>query len=433
MYECEEAMASHAGAIKRAVRSLLGGPVISDAVWRHFAEQIEEIESGARDSWTVAALKDSEDVQWLAEDVHKLLILVREQYEAGGLPIPDPGDTPIAPVALDGGAVRLSTLHSQRVVAYSMLVAAYAAEHPDVQRFRQRFLSGGLLDQEGARRFLSSPANATLHPRAFEHWGIEPAKHRAEIVDRERFATGLGAVSGEDAREYFLHVLPIKHREPTERAVGDKTVPLCRHEMTIRFTHPHEQLDAPWFEHDFRKECPIGDIHFHEDWPYWPESVLAELKRTIDALCKAYHAWTEPDACGFTLTGGVPRNSPVRTSSHVTLGLPNYAKLTLEVEPWAPESVAMAAYRTARHELCGANTKQQGGEEKGYALVAFICQHADRGWPERFQLWKREYPQWQYTSLDRFKQAWKRGRDLVGFRLWDTVPRIAEHTVNNAQ
>jgi hypothetical protein len=431
-------MGAHTEQIRRAVRRLSGCSVVSEAVWDEVVEYYEDVENAPRDLWTISALCADPNVVVLADEVRRRVEMSWAQRQAEvreGLFAENARNVAIPRVTIGEGPVRLSPLHSQRVVAYSMLVAAYAAKHTAVQRFRQQCLSTGLLDQAGARQFLNSPANATLPPGDFLRRGIPPAAHRAKIVNCEQYEDRLPANCGNDAREFFLHILPLLHRETVQRTVATKTVHLCRHEIGIQFTQPHEEVAKPWQEHDIWQSCPLGEIHFHEKWPYWSGSVLSRLKETITALCEAYPGWTEPDACGFILTGGAPSISPIRMSSHVSGGAPTYAKVTLEIEPWVPESVVLAAYRSARRTLCGRNTKQQGGEEKGYALVSFVCGHAEKEWPEIFRLWRKMYtdPKWQFNnSVDRFKQGWKRSHALVGFRPWGMFAQSAVQEAEKA-
>lgn len=387
-----------------------------------YEKKFDSIRESHTGNWTVPALEGNGGVRDLARRVRgsidASLLLANEVT----IEMPERGPRPLTTTRPAETRQVLSDLASKRAVAHSMLVATAAAEDEDVRRFRCRFLGNRLLDADGARAFLSSPANAVLGPSTMERLNVAFTAHRAEIVGCERFAERLEDC-GPDARAFYLHVLPIMHRERVRKQIGEMYVMRCRHEIVLQFTHPIQQEQPQWMEHDIR-DCHEGSIDFHEAWPYWPNSVLAELKRLIDSLCRAYPAWNEPGACAFVLTGRAPEIPPVTwaTSSH--FGFPTHGKISIEAEPWLPEADLLKAYRDARAAMCGPAAERLGGGARGYEVLTFVCEHAGMAWPALYKLWQRTCPpKWRYSAQHGFKQAYERARRDVGMRPWGILPK----------
>jgi len=319
--------------------------------------------------------------------------------------------------------VLLSDLSSRRAVAYSVLVAAVAAEDDTVQRFRERFLGNRLLDADGVRAFLGSPANAVLAPSTMDYLDIPFTAHSAEIVGCERFAERLKDCDPV-ARAFYLHTLPIEHHDWVRVQSGGKYVMRCQHEITLRFTHPVQCEHQRRMEHNTR-DCRKDHINlFRNDWPYWPGSALAELKALIDALRQSYPAWNEPGACAFVLTGKAPEIPPVTWATSYHFGIPTHGTISIEAEPWLPEADLLKAYRDARAAMCGPAAERLGGEARGYEVLTFVCEHAGMAWPELYKLWQRTRPpKWKYKAQHGFKQAYERARRDVGMRPWGILPK----------
>jgi hypothetical protein len=129
---------------------------------------------------------------------------------------------------------------------------------------------------------------------------------------------------------------------------------------------------------------------------------LEELRRLGELLTRAY-PWRHGDAVWFLLTGHVPPVFPLRAVGSITQSAhgPEWATVTLTVEPWVQAKDVTRLYRKLQRQMLGKDNRLIG--EKTLRLLEFVQEQKKtnnggmRVWMQR---WNEAYLSWQYTARD---------------------------------
>lgn len=261
----------------------------------------------------------------------------------------------------------------------------------DVVRFRETFLDGRTLPDDGARTFVESPALAHLLWLPGEGLGFPLVGHTASIEQRER---------------------RVEDRPPVER-------------VRIRVDPPGESY---WAEQSYNSPSGVPTEYLvvpsdneagFRHITIWRRTVLDRLRLLARELAKRQQ-WHESSATWFVLTNEAPALWPLEVSTRATFGTGgNRAQITLVVEPWVSASSVVKTYREVQQRMLRGRDNSPV-RERALALLRFVTTQCPTGertatWRELMAKWNAAmHPQWRYTAYQNFARDFRRvGRALL--------------------
>jgi hypothetical protein len=198
--------------------------------------------------------------------------------------------------------------------------AARACNDPLVRQYRSNVLGSRLLPDAVAREFLTSDLAQWFPVALFVKHGVSPVRHTYRVLFKDAVEQGGRRLS--------------------------------------RITIEVQGVGEPWTFQRSIDQCNAMSLLSYPAADGWVarvrvnhESVLDDLQVVANQLSRRF-PWEEYQATWFVLTGAVPLWWPVRRSI-VRLWDEDfeYQALTLVVEPWAPASTVLRAYRAAQQQM----------------------------------------------------------------------------------
>jgi len=253
------------------------------------------------------------------------------------------------------------------------ILAKEAAQLPQVERFRQKYLPDGLLGREEVKPWIEKWRQAEGEPT----WRIDfplPPGHRLDYIEHE--------------------------------IVPPVTLSKLPQDSTLRKHGLH------W----------VDEYHIVRAFPVKIGGVLDNLMRVSLHLNHRY-GWGEAAATHFVLTGDIPFASHLRYSIQrgdfvEPSGLVHrYAHIILEVDPAASPKLVESVYRRIRQSVW-AGKRYKPLSAKITALVEFVLDHKDipeqenGTWETLMKLWnklfKDEHADWAYSDSTNFAKDYHR-------------------------
>jgi hypothetical protein len=148
-----------------------------------------------------------------------------------------------------------------------------------------------------------------------------------------------------------------------------------------------------------------------------PLSLVGRVTTVANGLVRDM-PWTEEDAAWFVLTGDPPPVAPVLYGIERRFG-PGYrrAVVKLEVEPWVPQDVVLAAYRQAQAEVLPKANRSIG--ERTAELARFAASGAGQlSVGAAMRLWNETHPQWLEHDRRNFQRQAKQAMGYISSPLW---------------
>ncbi len=308
------------------------------------------------ENWISDVLADEMTVDELVETVESwrsvLVPPVEGEDPPAGPPAPSPRLVPEMPGQPDS--------RPERQRALSDLLAAFAADDPDVAAYRARVLPGGLVPWDQLADWVRRQEGQDGPPT---RWVTVPLPIRTEL---DRLGPG---------HYVFKPALGEVHA-----GIGTKI-------RLLKWAAP-------------------GDT-----WPrHTPTTIgkpLEALRSLAEALAPAY-GWTEVQAAVFIVTGVTPLVTPVRVTfgGHRVRNQIECAwaeRITLTIDPAVGPDEVAELHREARTRLGFAHLRPQTA--KHLRLAAFTGAETERlAWAERLRFWNERYPADSYEHASNFRR-----------------------------
>lgn len=304
----------------------------------------------------------------------------------------------------------------RRAEVYSFALGRLADQEEDVVAFRGECLPEGHLSEEEARRFVTSPALA-------------------------RFSSG----------ELWLNRVPLRgHTAELGRSTVEREKGRLRERAAVTITPPGSTLEAARWRTESeipgRPPPPLvrypGKIGAHAR-PVWSGSVLDGLREVAVQLARRF-PWEEADATWFVMTGKAPSIPPVRATfrfrAHEQF---SHEEIGMWALPWVPVDYVQQSYHQLRQEsLKGRErVRERGLTERALEVFRFVLEQLSAaewaqgatkpawgGWTRLFHAWNTAHPEWQYSQIGGFWNAYQRAHKAIldppaeGSRFYDLIP-----------
>jgi hypothetical protein len=285
-----------------------------------------------------------------------------------------------------------------RTSAVAELVAADAAEFPDVSEFRQRVWKGRHPNEEWSE---------VQRRGSQEHYPLSPAEAAQWVVstvDAEQSTVGPSA---------YLEVGPL--------LLGD----------VLRAVIEQQPLSIPLRQEHLQKleyrrlriRLPDGLV---ETVPTQQGGDLERLRLLSDELAASF-AWAREDATLWVLTGITPPLPPLTNSVLPHAGAPVLDRLSIQIDPHVPPADLATYYarvRQAYWQDSGTQSRQMRArlpDAGRMEMVAFVAPRLASGsdtqdaWRSMRHAWNRAHPQSKYASDQELRADYRRARrQLLG-------------------
>ncbi len=144
--------------------------------------------------------------------------------------------------------------------------------------------------------------------------------------------------------------------------------------------------------------------------------VLDRLRHISHSLAARY-GWQEAQATVFVLTGAVPLVPPIKAwvnRKYVQWGGPprSGARIHLDVDVTVGGEAVRAAYIEARRQVLD-KRHMKPSTTRVATLVYFVESRPGMSWKDRWEEWNREYPAWSYKSEVSMRQVYHREKEKL--------------------
>jgi hypothetical protein len=261
-----------------------------------------------------------------------------------------------------------------------------------IVRFRERALSGGLLSEEEALAFFSSPLLADQPLHVLANRGISLLE-KCRLLEEET-----------DARGTYRR-LKIKGWKPWRvRPLAAKGPELVYPGDVLRLQDARglRGVGAIFFPHP-RDEDRLVIAR--------KSSVIAELFRLAGNSLVGYPISPQM-GMWFILTGEFVPQYPVRMR-YLRYRHPEFSRttITLEVESWLPPEEILEQYRHAQHEILGGTPRSL--KRKTVALFEFVNRHKGASWGKLFGAWNKAHPGQRFRDRSHLFTTYMRALEYI--------------------
>ena len=244
------------------------------------------------------------------------------------------------------------------------IVAAHAAQDPEVTSFREEVLGGILLKWSDLQEWIT----------------------QKQEKERERPVIFLDAVPLPPSHDIRVEAHGIVPDPPI--TVGEEHPAGSRRIALLDYGIP----DKDWV---LRASVPHG-------------GVLARLHHLSTTLAQRYR-WQPAHATIFVLTGLMPVLQAIDVTWNLSFLQTNAGSVTalsrivLTIDPTLPPQELRASFQALRQRILGA--KWRDLKESQLELARFALHRSDgEPWPQRMATWNTEFPQWRYANHGNFKR-----------------------------
>ncbi|MHB8575053.1 MAG: hypothetical protein ACYDCQ_06945 [Dehalococcoidia bacterium] len=314
--------------IRREIEAKLGQPV-PDPWWAY----------GVKERWVSSVAEGEESLRWLAGRFRDVIGVARQMYELGASADahkPEPAERADASPVLLPASDPLALLNAQTGKYLGLI-------HSGIHRFRQRYLSSGLVAAEDVGSWVN------------DTW-------------RKEYAIWSGAPEVTSSAAVHVDSRP---RDPNP--ILDST----QHAGFVFWPMVAGELQLWAYEH------------------VYPQGVLAALAKLSRELSKLT-GWHEGHAATYVLTARYP--SLYRMRIYNTYDSPAEARVLMDIHVSVSPSEVLSVYRQQRKSIMRIvrHPKQRRGKRPFHELVFFVDETPDLAWRERLLQWNAKYPAWSY-------------------------------------